>query len=228
MQLKKSPRETEYAAVPRFEESDYSSESKNQVNDNANPQSYDVRPNRPNGNQPQGSDQSTDGNLAAVRSESVIDRHSSFDGHFETEHDLRVEGTISGEVICRGLLSVEREATARAKIQARDAHIHGRVEGDIVCSGKLQLAATAHVTGTLKAALLVVEEGATVSGTVDTTASTATATSRKPAASASPATTEESSPAASREPATVTRASRRDLPSFAIVSSDDRAASDRN
>ena len=221
MQIKKSPRDTEYAAVPRFEDPDYSSESTNQLNDNSHPQSYEVRANRP-GQVPTEREHSGDGNLAAVRSESVIDRHSSFDGHFETEQDLRVEGTISGEVTCRGLLSVEREATARAKIQAHDAHIHGRVEGDIVCTGRLQLASTAHVTGTLKAAVLVVEEGATVSGTVDTTNSPATARkSPAPVAAAE-------DPAASREPATVTRTTRRDLPSFAIVSSDDRATADRN
>ncbi len=221
MQIKKSPRDTEYAAVPRFEEPDYSSESTNQLNDSSHPQSYDVRPNRPNSSQPE-REGSGDGNLAAVRSESVIDRHSSFDGHFETEQDLRVEGTISGEVTCRGLFSVEREATARAKIQAHDAHIHGRVEGDIVCSGKLQLSSTAHVTGTLKAAVLVIEEGASVSGTVDTTNSPPV-TRKAPAPAAA---VEDASSA--REPATVTRTTRRDLPSFAIVSSDDRAAADRN
>ena len=81
----------------------------------------------------------------------------------------KTEGTISGEVICRGLFTVEREANARVRVQARDAHIQGRFEGDVVCTGRLLLSATAHVTGTMKAAVLVVEEGATVSGNVDTT-----------------------------------------------------------
>ncbi|MGE3075620.1 MAG: polymer-forming cytoskeletal protein [Dehalococcoidia bacterium] len=221
MQLKKSPRENDYEAAHRFEEPDYSSENANQLNDNSNLQAYEVRPNRQSAGASE-REQSGDGNLAAVRSESVIDRHSSFDGHFETQQDLRVEGTISGEVTCRGLFSVEREATARAKIQAHDAHIHGRVEGDVVCTGKLQLSSTAHVTGTLKAAVLVIEEGATVSGTVDTT--NTPAAPRKSASPAAPSSDE--TPA--REPATVTRSSRRDLPSFAIVSSDDRATADRN
>ncbi|HMO97257.1 MAG TPA: polymer-forming cytoskeletal protein, partial [Tepidiformaceae bacterium] len=99
---------------------------------------------------------------------SLVDRHSSFDGRYETDHDLRVQGSISGEVVCRGLLTIEHEASARARIHARDAHIRGRLEGDIVCSGKLLLAATAVVTGTLKAPVLVVEEGASLSGSVDT------------------------------------------------------------
>ena len=50
-----------------------------------------------------------------------------------------------------------------------------------------------------------------------------------PAAEApAPAPAAEATLAPTREPATVTRATRRDLPSFAIVSSDERATADRN
>jgi cytoskeletal protein CcmA (bactofilin family) len=132
---------------------------------------------------------------------------------------MRIEGSISGEVICRGLFTVDREATAKVRVTARDAHIHGRLEGDIVCSGKLQLSATAHVTGTLKAAVLVVEEGATVSGNVDTTAGAG--------AAARPAAATATSKNGEREPGVV-KSARRDLPSFAIVTSDERASGDRN
>jgi hypothetical protein len=69
----------------------------------------------------------------------------------------------------------------------------------------------------MKAAVLVVEEGATVSGTVDTTQSAGA----RPATVAQPAKNGEREPAAAKQ-------ARRDLPSFAIVTSDERAASDRN
>jgi cytoskeletal protein CcmA (bactofilin family) len=107
---------------------------------------------------------------ASAAQESVVDAHSSFDGRYETQQDLRVQGSISGEVVCRGLLTIEHEATARARIQSRDAHIHGRLEGDIVCTGKLILAASSNVSGTIKAASLVVEDGATLSGNVEASA----------------------------------------------------------
>jgi cytoskeletal protein CcmA (bactofilin family) len=148
----------------------------------------------------------------------VIDKNSSFDGRFETEHDLRIEGTVSGEVVCRGTFVVEREAIARVKVQARDGHILGHFEGDIVCAGKLILAATAQVTGTFKSAVLVVEEGATVSGTIDTTQGAATRATAAPSAKNG----------ATSEPATVTRVPRREPPSFALVASDERPGPDRN
>ncbi|MEP7214791.1 MAG: polymer-forming cytoskeletal protein [Anaerolineaceae bacterium] len=172
---------------------------------------------------------------------SVVDAHSSFDGRYETDQDLRVEGRISGEVVCRGLLTIEQEATARAKIQAHDAVVRGRIEGDIVCTGRLLLTSTAVVTGTMVAGALVVEEGATLSGKVET--ASAASTSRPPAQvptplAASPALGTPTSrvtqmnPERAADATTPTmaapRATRREVPSFALVSSDDRNSLDRN
>lgn len=208
MQIKKPVRDAQFPGAARYESSPYSPETREQRDEHM-PDAFQVRHAR-NGEAPVTDTPETP---ATPRGESVIDRHSSFDGQFETEHDMRVEGTISGEVICRGLFTVEREANARVRVQARDAHIQGRFEGDVVCTGRLLLSATAHVTGTMKAAVLVVEEGATVSGTVDTTQSAATRPIPAPAKNG------EREPAAAKQ-------TRRDLPSFAIVTSDDRAASD--
>lgn len=217
MQIKKNPRDAHYPEAAQYEQNGYNSDSSDQFGDV--PESFSVRANRPAG-QPAQSQGESGERTADKRSESIIDQYSSFDGRFETEHDLRVDGQISGEVTCRGLFTVKKDATARVRVQTRDAHILGRFEGDLVCSGKLLLAATAHVTGTLKAAILVVEEGAAVSGTVETMAAGAT-----PVRAAT--TTEPAEKAPAREPATVSRATRRDLPSFAIVASDG-ATAERN
>jgi|GEM_PF-1835244 len=208
MQIKKPVRDAQFPGAARYESNPYSAESREQREDPMT-EGFQVRHARSTEPAPHDTPEAP----AAARTQSVIDRHSSFDGQFETEHDLRVEGTISGEVICRGLFSVEREATARVRVQARDAHILGRFEGDVTCTGKLLLAATAHVSGTMRASVLVVEEGATVSGTVDTTQSAGV----RPAPA--PAKNGEREPAAPRQ-------ARRDLPSFAIVASDERAPSD--
>lgn len=224
MQIKKSPRDAQFSEDSRYESPTYGVEAKDTLADTTRTEPFNSRTVQrpPQAGAPQ---DGTGMSEQPIRTESVIDRHSSFDGRFETEHDMRVEGTISGEVICRGLFTVEREATARCRVQARDAHIQGHLEGDVVCTGKLLLSSTANVTGTLKASLLVVEEGATVSGTVDTTQA-GSVSSRSASASASKAAAANGDEP--REAGTVTRNSRRDLPSFAIVASDERAAGDRN
>jgi cytoskeletal protein CcmA (bactofilin family) len=169
----------------------------------------------------------------AARQESLVDAHSNFDGRYETQHDLRVQGTISGDIVCRGLLTIEQEATARARIQSRDAHVRGRLDGDIVCTGKLVIAATANVSGTIKAATLVVEEGATLSGSVETAASATRAPeapvpsviTRTPVASVQ---VEPEERAEAPEPVgAAPLRSVRQAPNFAFVPSDERRP-DRN
>ncbi len=179
----------------------------------------------------------------AARGHSVIDENSSFDGRFEAVQDMVVLGTISGEIVCKGLLTIEREATAKARIQSRDAHILGRVEGDIVCSGRLVLAASSNVSGTIKAAALVVEEGARISGSVETSASPSLdlTSSLRPAVVAAPASTKKvAEPVAEPTAAAVQAAPAaaggstarwtrsREVPSFALVSSEDRGPSESN
>ncbi|MCC6381123.1 MAG: polymer-forming cytoskeletal protein [Dehalococcoidia bacterium] len=171
--------------------------------------------------------------------ESVLDASSTFDGRYEAGQDLRVLGTVSGELVCRGMLTVERDAVARARIQARDAVLRGRLDGDIVCSGRLVIAATATVTGTLKASALIVEEGASISGMVETSAASIAppAVAEPPARRSQAASQEkESAPA---QPAAAGDAPRqgngnsrwtqkREVPSFALVSSEEHTSLERN
>lgn len=175
------------------------------------------------------------GSAPSARGQSIIDANSSFDGRFEAVQDMVILGSISGEVICKGVITIEREATARAKIQTRDAHILGRLEGDIVCSGKLILAASANVSGTIKAAALVVEEGARISGSVETasappsldlTTSARSMAAKKPiptAADPAPA-----ADAAANGGPTARWTRTREVPSFALVPSDERASLEAN
>jgi cytoskeletal protein CcmA (bactofilin family) len=227
MQLKKSPREGRYTdSNVRYEDEQYR-EAAPTPPPAALAEAVELRP-RPAA-PPFEAEAAAPSRLQAAsqpqaRAESLVDAHSSFDGRYETDKDLRVEGTISGEIICGGMFTVEREASARARIQTREAQIRGRLEGDIVCSGRLLLAATAVVTGTMKAGALVVEEGATVSGSVDTSNAVAEPPARAaagPGARGTPPTGD----IVTRE---ALRNGRRDVPNFALVSSDERNGLDHN
>lgn len=223
MQLKKSPRDERYPESGRYENESYGVEPSDSYSE-FQPEAARTRVARSSAN---GREEGDGRTTAQVRSESLVDRNSSFDGRYETDHDLRVEGSISGEVVCRGMLTIEQEASARARIQAHDAQIRGRLEGDIVCTGKLTLTATAVVTGTLKAPVLVVEEGASLSGSVDTTQKAGDIVSRNAAKAAAVAPPTDEAPPA-REAAAPARTTRREVPSFALVSSEAGAtAADR-
>ncbi|MCC6388576.1 MAG: polymer-forming cytoskeletal protein [Dehalococcoidia bacterium] len=174
---------------------------------------------------------------ASRRNESIIDAGSSFDGRYEAGEDLRILGSVSGEVICRGVLTIEKDAKAKARIEAREAVVRGTCDGDIVCSGRLVLAGSAVVNGTIKAATFVVEEGATITGTVQTMPSAGGEVAAPAAAAPIPlkgekAATEESTetPGASGRGSSSRWTSRnREAPNFALVSSEERSATlDRN
>lgn len=167
----------------------------------------------------------TESRAPGVRAESVIDAQSTFDGRFVAEADLRIEGSVSGEVICRGLLTIEREAEAKAKVESRDARILGHVDGEISCSGRLELAPTAVVKGTIRAATLVIQEGASLIGNVETKAPGARPELRSLESSRkADARTEEQAAdevASASEPPTRERNGRpRAVPSFALSPSD--------
>lgn len=230
MQLKKNPREGRYAEPRSHYEEEPMTEDTTEMDFTPEPQPA-TRPQRRAELEAESQARVT----TPARATSVVDSHSSFDGRYETEQDLRVEGTISGEVLCRGLFTIERDATGRAKIQAHDAEIRGRLEGDIVCTGRLLLASTAVVVGTMTAAAIVVEEGASLSGKIETS-SLATAPRVAPESAQAPSSASRITPIVAPEPVAdiappspaLTTRNRREVPSFALVSSDDRATLDRN
>lgn len=163
----------------------------------------------------------------APRVESVIDGAASFEGHFRAEQDLRIQGNVSGEITCNGLMTIERTASARARIDAHDLEIHGTVEGDLTCSGRLHLAGTAVVSGTIKAGSLVVEEGASVNGAVEANYSgeggVSSPVRRRTSVARKSDDDADSGNASSGEETAARKPRARDLPSFALVSSEEPA-----
>lgn len=156
----------------------------------------------------------------SATSASVVDATASFDGHFEAAQDFVIMGTVSGEIVCKGVLTIEQNATAKARIEAREATIRGRVDGDVVCSGRLLIASTAHVTGTIKAGALVVEDGASIRGNIETASAAAADVDLNTPRSQRKTDRGEGEAAAAGGSGRWTRS--RDVPTFALVSSDDR------
>jgi cytoskeletal protein CcmA (bactofilin family) len=76
----------------------------------------------------------------------------------------RIDGSVDGEILCRGRLTVGEGAEIRANISAEAAVIHGQVEGDVTASEKLELGAPARILGNIDAPRLVIAEGVIFDG----------------------------------------------------------------
>ena len=98
---------------------------------------------------------------------SVIDHHSSFDGTFRSDRDLRIEGEVKGTIDCQGTLFVAEGATVTAKVEAENITVAGDLNGDIRCRGRLQMMPSGRVRGKIFTETLVINEGAYYEGQLE-------------------------------------------------------------
>jgi len=96
-----------------------------------------------------------------------VDRHSSFDGNFRSQRDLRVEGELKGNVICEGTLFVSEGATIAATVEAEHVTVAGELTGDIRCRGRLQILPSGRVRASVSTGSLVIQEGAIYEGQLE-------------------------------------------------------------
>lgn len=116
-----------------------------------------------------GGDYAGDGADQTESSYSVIDRHSIFDGTFQANRNLRIEGEVKGTIECRGTLFVAQGANVSAKVEAESITVAGDLNGDIRCQGRLQIMPSGRVRGKVTTVTLVINEGAYYEGQLEMT-----------------------------------------------------------
>ncbi len=87
-------------------------------------------------------------------------------GQMYIEGDLRVGGTIEGQVEVTGDLEIDDMAKVNASLAGRDVNIKGQVNGAIVARKRLIVARSGSLIGDVHVARLVIQDGATFSGKV--------------------------------------------------------------
>jgi cytoskeletal protein CcmA (bactofilin family) len=102
----------------------------------------------------------------ATRGIVVLGPRDSLVGTLTVDGDVRIEGTLDGEVSATGEVNVHSTGTARAQISAREIVVSGTVEGNIVARELVTLDETASFAGEVRAARLRVDDGATLNGTI--------------------------------------------------------------
>jgi cytoskeletal protein CcmA (bactofilin family) len=91
-------------------------------------------------------------------------------GSIKFQQDLSVDGKIEGEISSpNGVLVVGQNAELRGEIKTKSVTVYGRVHGNITVDERCELKANAQLHGDLKAARLVIEEGATFVGKSEVT-----------------------------------------------------------
>ena len=82
-----------------------------------------------------------------------------------TDSDMRVDGTIEGDVKCAGKLVIGEQGQVKGTIECQNAEIMGKIDGKIDVKYALALRATSKLQGEIKTGTLMVEPNAVFNGT---------------------------------------------------------------
>ncbi len=94
----------------------------------------------------------------------IIAKGTVIEGKFKSVEDLRVDGTIIGDVTCQKRFVMGTTGKIVGTVDCAESNIEGKIEGEIRVSGRLHLHETGIIEGKITAKKLVVDEGATYNG----------------------------------------------------------------
>ena len=94
----------------------------------------------------------------------LIDVGSTFEGVVSCRAGVRIDGSLTGEVVAQGRIELGEASKVTGTVRAAEIVAAGRVEGTLVASDRIELLATANVNGDLTTGTLVAREGCTVQG----------------------------------------------------------------
>lgn len=97
----------------------------------------------------------------------IIGKGTVIEGNLTTEGNLMIYGKYNGNIVCKNALTVGESGEIEGEVQASNATVGGRVKGKLIVKQKLVLESKSTLIGELKAAKLIVDEGATFHGTSD-------------------------------------------------------------
>lgn len=95
-----------------------------------------------------------------VKALNTIAQDTKIKGNIESEGDIRIDGTLVGDLDCKGRVVVGPDSKINGIIRCTSAEIMGFVKGEIVVKDLLSLKSSSSITGNLTMGKLSVEPGA--------------------------------------------------------------------
>ncbi|MFN4083624.1 MAG: polymer-forming cytoskeletal protein [Bacteroidia bacterium] len=94
----------------------------------------------------------------------IINAGTTINGDLASEGDLRIDGTITGNVNVKTKLVLGSSSNIKGNIQATNCDISGEVKGNITIAELLTIKATAKINGDIQCTKLIIEAGAEFNG----------------------------------------------------------------
>ena len=99
----------------------------------------------------------------------MIPRDVEIKGSIKFQNELLIDGKVEGKINSNGVLTIGENADIRGEIKVKSVTVYGKVQGNITVGERCELKSTCALQGDLKAARLIIEEGATFIGTSENT-----------------------------------------------------------
>lgn len=99
----------------------------------------------------------------------LIGTGTTVDGKIRTQGSIRIDGKLTGEVHAAENLAVGLSGEIDGGLNGKNVTIGGKVKGNITAADKLVLEGKSSVRGDVRAARLVIDEGAQFDGRVSMT-----------------------------------------------------------
>lgn len=106
----------------------------------------------------------TKSNGSSMEEVTIISSGVVIEGKVSSNGNVRVDGTIKGDIVAQGNLTVGEHGTIQGQLTGEVVSIGGKVEGTVNAKEKLVLEAKAVLKGDLVTKILVVEAGAMFEG----------------------------------------------------------------
>jgi cytoskeletal protein CcmA (bactofilin family) len=111
-------------------------------------------------------DQPPDAPTSTQRGGITLGPNDRLIGELHIDGDVRLGGTVQGEIHATGDVEVDDEAKVNASLAGGDINIRGNVSGPVTARKRLVVARSGSLTGDVRVARLVIQDGATFSGNV--------------------------------------------------------------
>ena len=94
----------------------------------------------------------------------IIGRGTRIEGTIETEDNIRIGGSLDGDVKSGGKIMIAEGGRVEGEVRAEAADVAGEVDGEIAVGGLLVLRSSAVIWGAVPSWKLVIEDGAVFTG----------------------------------------------------------------
>ena len=107
--------------------------------------------------------------MAEHSGKDILSSDVEIKGSIKFQKELLIDGKVEGEINSEGVLTIGENADIRGEVKTKSITVFGKVQGNITVTERCELKSKCILQGDLKAARLVIEEGATFIGKSEVT-----------------------------------------------------------